>query len=141
MTVSISDAGSGEIFLPSRAVFEKIGPQSRPIGMVFADGSFLVFYEVVRFGYQHETDTEPKIYRLSYSYHYQRPEDHFYFRFDHHPDVGDPHTHPLYHLHSAGWLEGATKLQDGPRYEMSEITLVKVLRLILVTYPSITSMR
>jgi hypothetical protein len=107
--------------------------------MVFADGSFLVFYEVIRFGYQHETDTEPKIDRLSYGYHYQRPEDHFYFRFDHHPDVGDLHTHPLYHLHSAGWLEGATKLQDGPRYEVSEITLAKVLRIILVTYPSITS--
>ena len=116
--------------------------------MVFTDGSFLIVsfdqtflfkrkVWIVRFGYQYETDTEPKIYRLSYSYHYQRPTDHFYFRFDHHPDVGDKHTHPLYHLHSAGWLSDATKLQEGPRYEVSEITLAKVLRLILITFPSI----
>ena len=137
LTVFISNDGIGEVFLPSRAVFEKINPRSQPTGIVFADSSFLVFHEVVRFGYPHETDTEPKNYRSLYGYHYQRPEDHFYFRFDHHPDVGDRHTHPLYHLHSAGWLEGATKLQEGPRYEVSETTLARVLRLIPVTFPSI----
>ena len=137
LTVSISNDDIGQVFLPSWDAFEKISPQSQPTGIVFVDGSFLVFYEVVRFGYQYETDTEPKIYRLSYSYHYQRPADHFYFRFDHHPDVGNKHTHPLYHLHSAGWLSGATKLQEGPRYEVGETTLAKVLRLILVTFPSI----
>jgi hypothetical protein len=139
LTVSISNEGIGEVFLPSRDVFEKISPQNQPTGLVFADGSFLVFYEVVRFGYRNETATEPAIYRLSYGYHYQRPVDHFYFRFDHHPGVGDVHTHPLYHLHSAGWLFGATKLQEGPRYEVSEITLAKVFRLVLVTFPSVKS--
>lgn len=137
LTVSISNDGIGQVFLPSQDAFEKINPQSQPAGMVFTDGSFLIFYEIVRFGYQYEIDTEPKIYRLSYSYHYQRPTDHFYFRFDHHPDVGDKHTHPLYHLHSAGWLSGAVKLQEGPRYEVGETTLAKVLRLILITFPSI----
>lgn len=137
LTVSISNDSVGEVFLPSRDAFQKINPQSQPTGLIFVDGTFLVFYEVVRFGYPSETDTEPRIYRLSYGYHYQRPQDHFYFRFDHHPDVGDRDTHPLHHLHSAGWLESAIKLQAGPRYEVNETTLAKVLHLILVTYPTI----
>jgi len=137
LTVSLTNDGIGQVFLPSRDTFEKISPQSQPTGIVFADSSFLVFYGIVRFGYQYETDTEPKIYRLSYGYHYQRPADHVYFRFDHHPDVGEKHTHPLYHLHSAGWLAGAVKLQGGPRYEVDETTLAKPLRLILITFPSI----
>ena len=139
LTISISNEGIGEVFLPTQDIFEKISPQSQPIGLVFMDGSFLVFYEVVRFGYRNETARKPMMYRLSYGYHYQRPADHFYFRFDHHPGVGDKQTHPLYHLHSAGWLEGTAKLQEGPRYEVSEITLAKVLRLILITFSSINN--
>ena len=102
LTISISNEGIGEVFLPSRDVFEKISPLSQPIGLVFVDGSFLVFYEIVHFGYRSETATEPTIYRHSYGYHYQRPVDHFYFRFDHHPGVGNEQTHPLYHPAECG---------------------------------------
>jgi len=102
ITITISGDGAGEVYLPSNDAFEKISPQSQPAGLIFIDDSFLVFCEVIRFGYRDEGATEPTIYRLKYGYHYQRPSDNFYFRFDHHPDIGEPETHPLYHLHSAG---------------------------------------
>jgi hypothetical protein len=101
LTTIISNEGVGEVYLPSRACFEKISPKSAPAGLIFPDGAFLVFHEIVRFGYQNEHATEPAIYKLKYGYHYQRNADHFYFRFDHHPDVGEIETHPLYHLHAA----------------------------------------
>lgn len=137
ITFSISDEGIAEVHLPSSEYFEKISPQSQPAGMIFADGSFLVFYEIIRYGYPNEEATAPTIYRTKYSYHYQRPIDHFYFRYDKHPDVGEPQTHPLYHLHSAGWLEGATKLQSVPRYPVSEVTLENILYLILISFPNV----
>jgi len=137
LTFSISDAGVAEVYLPSREYFEKIGPQSQPAGMIFSDDSFLVFYEIIRYGYPSDEATSPVIYRPKYSYHYQRPIDHFYFRYDKHPDVGEPETHPLHHLHSAGWSEGATKLQDVPRYPVSEVTLEDILPLILISFPSV----
>lgn len=84
LTVRVSQEGRGEIYLPSQATFEKTSPQSNPTGLIFADGSFLTFFEVVRFGYRDESVTEPAIYRLKYSYHYQRPADYFFFRYDHH---------------------------------------------------------
>jgi len=49
LTVSLTNDGIGQVFLPSRDTFEKISPQSQPTGIVFADSSFLVFYEIVRF--------------------------------------------------------------------------------------------
>ena len=61
----------------------------------------LVFKETLRYGYREETADEPTIYRVEYSFQYQRPPDRFYFRFDHHLMKGDPATHPPYHLHSA----------------------------------------
>jgi len=127
----------GEAYIPSRDIFQKLTPQSEPAGLIFQDGSFLVFQEIVHFGYRSETDTEPTIHRTLYSYHYQRPTDFFYFRFDHHPDMGNPETHPLHHLHSAGWRPGATQFQEVPRYEVNEITLDKILRLILISFPSV----
>ena len=136
-TVSISQDGTGEIYLPARTIFEKLTPQSEPAGLIFRDGSFLVFQEIVHFGYRTEADSEPTLYRTRYSHHYQRPPDHFYFRFDLHPDLGDPETHPLHHLHSAGWLPGAVQFQHVPRYEINEMTLDKTLRLILISFPSV----
>jgi hypothetical protein len=134
---TVSNRGVGEAYLPSRDIFEKLTPQSEPTGLVFQDGSFLVFQEIVHFGYRDETDAEPTLYKTRYSYHYQRPTDYFYFRFDHHPDIGDSETHPLHHLHSAGWLPGATQFQKVPRYEVNEITLDKTLRLILISFPTV----
>ena len=135
-TFTVSNRGVGEAYLPSRNIFEKLTPQSEPTGLIFRDGSFLVFQEIVHFGYRDETSPEPTLYRTRYSYHYQRPADHFYFRFDHHPELGEPETHPLHHLHSAGWLSGAAPFQDVPRYEVNEMTLDKTLRLILISFPS-----
>ena len=55
LTFSISAEGAGEVYLPSRDTFEMLNPQSEPRGLVFGDGSFLVFNEVVHFGYRSET--------------------------------------------------------------------------------------
>jgi hypothetical protein len=139
LTINISSNGIGEVYLPSRSTFEKIEPQSQPVGLVFVDGSFLVFQEIVRFGYQDESATEAVIYRLKYSYHYQRPTDYFFFRYDYHPDVGHPDTHPPHHLHCAGWLPGSEQFQSVPRFEVNETTLAKVLRLVLISFPTIIS--
>jgi hypothetical protein len=100
---SILPDATGLIFVPSRQRFQKINPLSPPTGLVFPDDSFLIIREVVRFGYRQETDVELRLFRLSYSYHYQRPSDRYYFRFDHHPEIGVDRRHPEYHLHSAGW--------------------------------------
>jgi hypothetical protein len=86
------------IYLPSRTAFEKLSPASTPTGLVFPDRSFLVAHERVTFGYRTDADAEPTVYPLAYGYHYQRPHDCYYFRYDHHPDLGDPATHPLHHL-------------------------------------------
>ncbi len=137
-TVRISKEGTGAFYLPSLATVQRVMPDNTPTGLIFADGSFLTFYEVVRFGYRDESETEPRIYRLRYGYHYQRNDDYFYFRFDHHPSVGGAATHPLHHLHSAGWLNGERQFQDVPRYEVKETTLAQVLRLLLVSFPTIT---
>ena len=137
LTLSVSNDGVGEVYLPSRSTFEHLHPQSQPTGLVLADGSFLTFFEVVRFGYPDESAAKPQLYRLRYSYHYQRPADQFFFRYDHHPDIGRPETRPLHHLHCAGWLPGATQFQEVPRFEVNETTLARVLRLILISFPTI----
>lgn len=137
LTIAVIDDGIGEIWCPSRAVYQKMKPDAAPAGLVFHDGSFLIFHEIVRFGYPDKTAMTPKLYRLQYGYHYQRNERHFYFRFDHHPTIGEPETHPLHHLHSAGWLPKERQFQDAPRYEVKEATLAKALRLIFVSFPSI----
>jgi hypothetical protein len=50
-TFTLSNRGVGEVYLPSRDTFEKLTPQSEPTGLIFRDGSFFVFQEIVRFGY------------------------------------------------------------------------------------------
>ena len=139
LTTSISDRKIGEVYLPSRGIFEKLNPHSEPAGLIFRDGSFLVLQEIIRFDYREETHPDPTLYRTKYSYHYQRPSDYFFFRYDHHPDIGDAETHPLHHLHCAGWPPDGTKFQEVPRFEVNETTLAKVLRLILISFPSIVS--
>lgn len=113
MSLDITSDGIGEIFVPSRRLFAKIGPRTAPFGLVFPDNSFLCFQEIVKYGCRDEADGEPAIFRLSYSFHYQRPQDRYFFRYDHHPDVGLDACHPLHHLHTAHWLESAIKLPEG----------------------------
>jgi hypothetical protein len=128
-----------EIYFPSRASFEKITPGSPPAGVIFPDGSFLVAHERVAFGYRTDTDAEPTVYPLAYSYHYQRPDDCYYFRYDHHPDLGDPATHPLHHLHAAGWQRGDAAFYDAARHPVAPTRLTDVLRLIVSQFPSTVS--
>jgi hypothetical protein len=113
----------GVFYLPSRAIFERITPLSEPTGLVFMDGSFLVVKEVFEYGYPDNAATEPRLYFHEYGYHYQRPQDRTFFRYDHHPEVGSPETHPLYHLHATGWKEGADDLPQVPRFPVSPMTL------------------
>jgi len=117
ITMDIRDDGVGVFCIPSREIFERITPNSKPIGLVFRDGSFLVVKEIFEYGYPNERAAEPDIYFHEYGYHYQRPQDGTFFRYDYHPEVGSSETHPLYHLHATGWKEGANDLpQVPPRY-------------------------
>jgi hypothetical protein len=124
-----------EIYLPSRGAFEKTAPDSSPAGLIFPGGSFLVAHELVTFDYRDAAAREPTLHRLAYSYHYQRPDDGYYFRYDHHPDVGDPDTHPLHHLHAAGWRPDDVQLYEGVRHPVNEISFGEVLRLIRLRFP------
>jgi len=134
MTTTIKEDGTGVIYLPSRAVFERITPRSKPTGLVFLDDSFLAVKEIFRYGYPTEDATAPRICHLEYGYHYQRPQGNLFFRYDFHPDIGELETHPPYHLHAAGWLAGATKLPSVPRFPVAVITLDEVLELIRVNF-------
>jgi len=89
-TTAIRDDGVGEFYLPSRAVFERITPNSEPVGLIFTDGSFLVVKEIFEYRYPNDSATHPQIYFREYGYHYQRPQDGTFFRYDHHPEVGSP---------------------------------------------------
>ncbi|MCZ6680739.1 MAG: DUF6516 family protein [Candidatus Poribacteria bacterium] len=131
---TIRNDDMGVFYLPSRAIFERMTPHSDPVGLVFTDGSFLVVKEIFEYGYRHDTATAPQIYFLEYSYHYQRPQDHTFFRYDYHPGVGAPETHPLYHLHAAGWKEGADDLPQVPRFPVFPVTLDEVLEFIRVNF-------
>ena len=130
----ITDAGIGAIYLPSRQVFERLTPSSAPAGIVFLDGSFLVIKEVFEYAYPSQDAGEdadrPRICQLEYSFHYQRPQENSFFRYDFHPNIGDLATHPLYHLHAAGWRDNALELPSAPRFPVSLITIDEVLELI-----------
>ena len=130
-TIRIGADGSGTFFLPDRASFEQSRPYSPTSGIVFQDGSFLTVKEIFRYGYINETDAEPQIARLEFSYHYQNPYRQFFFRYDHHPQIGDPATHPRYHLHVGCWHPSNTKLPSTPRFRVPEVTLEEVLELIV----------
>lgn len=133
-TSTIRDDGAGEFYLPSRAIFERITPLSEPVGLVFTDGSFLVVKQIFEYGYPDDSVTEPQIYFREYGYHYQRPQDGTFFRYDYHPDVGPSETHPLYHLHATGWKAEATDLPQVPRFPTPAVTLEEVLELIRVNF-------
>ena len=129
-TAGVLADGTGVFLTPSEAAFKRLGPDTSPCGIVFKDGSFLCVKEVCRYGYRAAGDSEPAIWRSQYTYHYQRPDDCYFFRFDCHPDVGDPATHPVHHLHSAGWQQGQRGLPSVPRFTVPETTLDDVLSLI-----------
>jgi len=130
----ITNEGIGAIYIPSLQIFERITPSSAPIGIVFIDGSFLVIKEIFQYDYASEDAVEPSICHLEYSFHYQRPEENTFFRYDFHPDVGDPDTHPIYHLHAAGWRDNALELPSVPRFPVSLITIDEVLELIGINF-------
>ena len=134
ITMDIRDDGVGVFCIPSREIFERITPLSDPIGLIFMDGSFLVVKAIFEYGYPDESATEPQICFLEYGYHYQRPHDQAFFRYDYHPEVGPPETHPLYHLHATGWKEGAGDLPQVPRFPVSPVTLDEVLELIRLNF-------
>jgi hypothetical protein len=127
----ISDDGTAHFYFPSRAWFRLLTPDSSPSGIVFLDGSFLTVKEIFRYDYESEDDTEPRIVPLEFSYHYQIPHRGFFFRYDHHPDIGNSATHPRYHLHVGCWHEGDDKLPSLPRFQVPRITLEAVLNLIV----------
>jgi len=133
-TIYITDDGVGFLYVPSQNTFQHLTPQSPPTGMVLLDGSFLLVKQIFQYDYPTEDAAEPTICHLEYSYHYQRPSDNSFFRYDFHPDVGEAETHPPYHLHAAGWLAGATELPSAPRFPVAAITLDEVLELIRVNF-------
>jgi len=134
VTIDIRDDGIGAFYLPSRAVFERITPSSEPTGLVFADGSFLVVKEIFEYGYSDDSVAEPQLYFHEYGYHYQRPQGQMFFRYDYHPEVGSPETHPLYHLHASGWKKEVDALPQVPRFPVYSTTLEEVLELIRINF-------
>jgi len=134
MTHRIAPDGVGYIYMLSIHVFEHINPMSPPQGIVFNDSSFLVFKEIFHYDYPSEAALEPAIVHLEYTFHYQMPQRQFFFRYDYHPGVGDPLTHPLYHLHAGGWLHETDHLPSTPRFPVTAVFLGEVLELIQVNF-------
>jgi hypothetical protein len=130
-TMNVSRDGRGYFSVPSVDEFQHLTPHSSPSGLIFQDGSFLTIKEIFRYDYANEDDTDPDIVPLEFSYHYQIPHRGFFFRCDHHPDIGDSATHPPYHLHVGCWHEGDIKLPSLPRFPVPEMTLEAVLNLIV----------
>ncbi len=129
-TTSVDGNGTGRIYVPSQLAFEHLHPHSAPVGIVFQDGSFLAVKEIFRYDYASETDDEPQIVRSEFSYHYQSPRRRFFFRYDYHPQIGAPATHPLYHLHVGCW-HIVDKFPSVPRFRVPEVTLEEILELII----------
>lgn len=134
LTTHITDDGIGFFYVPSQSMFQYLTPRSSPTGIIFLDGSFLLVKQIFQYDYPTENAAEPTICHLEYSYHYQRPSDNSFFRYDFHPDVGESETHPLYHLHATGWLPDATGLPSVPRFPVVAITLDEVLELIRINF-------
>lgn len=130
-TSIITADGIGQFYLPSSNRFRRSTPHSQPIGIVFLDGSFLTAKEIFRYDYEHEEDTKPRIVQLEFSYHYQIPHRGFFFRYDHHPEIGNSATHPPYHLHVGCWHEGDEKLPSLPRFRVPAVMLEEILDLIV----------
>ena len=134
ITTRIATNGVGSIYMPSVNIFQHLSPMSPPQGIIFNDGSFLVFKEIFHYDYLSEDVPEPTIVHFEYSFHYQMPERNFFFRYDFHPEVGDRLTHPLHHLHAGGWLNETDSLPSVPRFPASDMTLGEVLELIQVNF-------
>jgi len=134
ITAGIARDGTGRICMPAQNTFEHLRPSSPPQGIVCHDGSFLTFKEIFRYDYPSADAREPIILRTEYSFHYQSPPRHFFFRYDFHPQLGNPLTHPLHHLHAGGWLTETDSLPSIPRFPAAEMTLGEVLDLIRVNY-------
>jgi len=130
-TFTVMPDGTGQLYIPSQSAFQRSTPHSPPIGIVFLDGSFLTVKEIFRYDYAHADDTEPRIVPLEFSYHYQVSHRGFFFRYDHHPDIGDLATHPPYHLHVGCWHAGDDKLPSLPRFRVPPVTLEEVLELTI----------
>jgi hypothetical protein len=133
-TVGVFDDGMGYIYMPSRANYERVNPASSPSGIVFVDGSFLVFKEIFRYQYASETARTPEIRRIEYSYHYQRPQSNSFFRYDFHPNIGNMETHPLFHLHAGGWTDNADDFPPHVRFPVTEISLEEVINLVRASF-------
>ena len=129
-TMNIAVDGRGYFSVPSIHRFQHLTPHSLPTGIVFLNGSSLTVKEIFRYDYARPDDTEPRIVPLEFSYHYQIPHRGFFFRYDHHPDIGDLATHPPYHLHVGCWHAGDDKLPSLPRFRVPPVTLEEVLELI-----------
>jgi len=130
-TFALATDGTGSLYMPSRSIFEHLVPNSQPNGIVFIDSSFLAFKKIFRYDYVSETDDEPRIIRSEFSFHYQSPMMQSFFRYDYHPGVGDPATHPPYHLHIGCWHQGEEKFPGAPRFRVPEVWLVEVLELVI----------
>lgn len=130
VTSRIDPDGTGIFAIPSLETFERLRPDSQPVSIVFKDGSFLVVKEVVSYDFPSPKVKEPTICYVTYSFHYQRPQDCIYFRYDFHPTYGDPKTHPLHHVHAAGWQRGAAELPALPRLSTQPVTLSEVISIV-----------
>lgn len=129
-TVNIAPDGIGRFCIPSAGEFEHLFPNSPETGIVFIDSSFLAVKEIFRYDYT-EADDEPRIIRSEFSFHYQSPARQFFFRYDYHPGVGAPATHPPYHLHIGCWHRGESKFPGAPRFRVPEVWLEEVMELII----------
>jgi len=129
-TFALATDGSGRLYMPSRTHFERLVPNSQPIGIIFIDGSFLAFKEIFRYDYPEE-DGEPRIIRSEFSFHYQSPARQSFFRYDYHPHAGDPATHPPYHLHVGCWHQGEDKFPGAPRFRVPIVQIEEVMELIV----------
>ncbi len=126
--------GTGLLYVPSLAAFERLTPDAPPTGVVMRDGSFMAVKLIVRFDYPDDKAREPRIIYVEYSFHYQRPQDCTFFRYDFHPQIGDPRTHPIFHVHAAGWQKRDGQLPDKPRLPSSSMMLSEVLNVVRMNY-------
>ncbi|MBC8233844.1 hypothetical protein H8E77_30210 [bacterium] len=88
----------GDIYAPDVSGFPDESAQSfdESNGLIFRDGSFLRFLERVQVGRRIGARV------LAYSYHYQRPGEDFFIRFDFEElPTSNPIRKPQYHVHTS----------------------------------------
>jgi len=87
-----------DIYAPDVSGFpdESAQPFDENNGLIFKDGSFLRFLERIQVGRRIGARV------LAYSYHYQRPGEDFFIRFDFEElPTSNPIRKPQYHLHTS----------------------------------------